>query len=299
MILVTGGTGFIGRTVIQMLSEMGHEIRVLLRPSLHSPQLPLGVSMEVVVCSLEDERGLRAALRGVNMVVHLASAEYNAPQSGDIQQVDIRGSQHLAQAAKAMGVERMFFLSHIGADRASAYPVLKAKGIAEQFMAQEGPPLSVLRSAVAYGPGDHFVQAIIRQAQLLPGFFLLPGDGQTHIQPIRVDDVAAVFTLLADGQNQFEGILGIGGPESLTYEAVVRMVLKSAGIRKRLMRVSPAYLRILTVMFEKTWGRTTLSIPWLDYLSADRVCELDVLPRQFGLFPERLSRSLGYLSQML
>src|SRR5689334_19798549 len=76
MILVTGGTGFVGRALVRQLVANGQQVRTLIRPSPRTPNLPRGVPVEVAVVSLSDERGLRAALRGVDVVYHLAGAEH-------------------------------------------------------------------------------------------------------------------------------------------------------------------------------------------------------------------------------
>ncbi len=79
MILVTGGTGFIGKALVRHLTEAGYPVRLLIRPSRHSPQLPQGVPVEVAVSSLTDRRGLRSAMVGVDVVYHLAGAERRGP----------------------------------------------------------------------------------------------------------------------------------------------------------------------------------------------------------------------------
>ncbi|MBP7355960.1 MAG: NAD-dependent epimerase/dehydratase family protein, partial [Longilinea sp.] len=92
MILVTGGTGFIGQALARQLVLNGHRVRVLLRPAPQSPNLPRHIPVEVALCSLRDERGLRAAMKGVDAIFHLASAE-NASGRADLDEVDIGGAE--------------------------------------------------------------------------------------------------------------------------------------------------------------------------------------------------------------
>jgi uncharacterized protein YbjT (DUF2867 family) len=295
MILVTGGTGFIGQVLVRQLVEMGRPVRILLRPSQISPQLPRGIAFEAAVCSLKDERGLRAAMKGVQGIFHLAGAEQRGTQA-DLQGVDIEGSRLIAHVAAEAGVKRFVYLSHLGADRAAAYPVLKAKGIAERFIIQSGVPYTVVRSALAYGPGDHFTTAVLRLLRLTPLVFLMPGEGKSMLQPIWIDDLVMALVLSMDEASTENRTLSIGGPEFLPFQQICEQVAQVAGIKRMILHVSPATLRILAVWLEHSMKHFPMSIFWQDYLAADRTCELDTLPRLFGLLPERFGRQLGYLS---
>jgi uncharacterized protein YbjT (DUF2867 family) len=294
MILVTGGTGFIGQALIRRLAETGYRIRTLLRPSKKSPNVPKGVTVEAVVCSLADERGLRAAMKGVQGVFHLAGSEY-APGRADLQGVDIDGTRAVAQAASEADVSRLIYLSHLGADRASAYPVLKSKGIAERFIQQSSVPSTVLRTALVYGAGDHFTEPLARLLLSNPWFFLLPGEGDSHIQPIWVEDLVTALVLALEDPQSANQTYAIGGPEYLTFRQVTEIVANALHLKRRIIPVSPAYLRILSIWMEQSWKNYPISIFWQDYLSVDRTCELDVLPRKFGLMPERFAHRLDHL----
>jgi NADH dehydrogenase len=294
MILVTGGTGFIGQELIRHLVERGYQVRILLRPSYQSPRLPRGVAVEAVVCSLKDERGLRAAMKGVDAVFHLAGAEQSGSRA-DLQAVDIDGSRLVAQAASGAGVERLVYLSHLGADRASAFPVLKVKGIAEHFIMQSGVPYTIFRSAVVFGPGDHFTTALVRLLRMSPFVFLLPGNGATFLQPIWVEDLVTSMILSMDTPDAAGQVFSVGGPEYLSFRKIAEMVAAAVRVRRTILSVPPAYIRILTVWLEHNSRAFPMGIFWSDYLAADRTCDLDTLPRMFGLMPERFSHRLDYL----
>jgi uncharacterized protein YbjT (DUF2867 family) len=171
MILVTGGTGFIGQALIRHLVEAGHKVRTLIRPSPRSPNLPRGVPVEVAVSSLNDQRGLLAAMVGVDTVYHLASSEWRGAYAS-LMEVDIRGTQSVVQAAADAGIRRILYVSHLGADRASAYPVFKAKAIAEEFIRRSTIDYTILRTSIIFGQRDGFTTG--SGADIGEPAFLLP-----------------------------------------------------------------------------------------------------------------------------
>jgi uncharacterized protein YbjT (DUF2867 family) len=294
MIFVTGGTGFVGQALIRQLAAMGYRVRTLIRPSKVSPSLPVGVTVEAVVCGLSDARGLRAAMREVKTVFHLAGAEFSGNRP-NLQGVDIDGSRAVAEAARDAGVERILYLSHLGADRASAFPVLKAKGIAERYIIQSTVSYTIFRSAMIYGVGDHLTYPLTRLLRVNPFFFLMPGDGSTQLQPISIDDLVTAMTLALEDPLTVNQVYSIGGPEYLTFRQITAMVAEEIKVKRMMISVPPAYLRILAVWLDQSWRRYPISLFWQDYLAADRTCEIDTLPRLFGLMPERMSKKLEYL----
>jgi NADH dehydrogenase len=294
MILVTGGTGFIGQALIRHLVEEGRAVRTLLRPSRQTPRLPLGVPVEVALSSIGDPRGLRSALAGVETVYHLAGSEWLGTR-GDLEAVEIQGTRALAAAAAEAGVRRIVYLSHLGADRASAWPVLKAKGIAEEFVRRSGLEFTILRASLVFGPGDHFTTGIARLLHIFPLFFPLPGRGQALLQPIWVDDIATCLAWALEKPAALGQTLALGGPEFLTLAQVVEQVMHTLGVGRQFVHVSPVTLRVLAVLWEYLFPASPVSVYWLDYFSSNRTAEIDSVTRQFGLLPARLSQRLDHL----
>ncbi len=294
MILVTGGTGFIGKVLIRQLVELGYPVRTLIRPAPRSPDLPRGVAVDVAVSSLKDERSLRAAMVGIDTVYHLASGEWSGAQAS-LMDIDIQGTRSVIQAAGDAGVRRIFYVSHLGADRASAYPVFKAKAIAEEFIRRSGLDYTILRSAVVFGPNDGFTTGLARIARATPFVFLMPGQGNVLLQPLWIDDLVTCLTWALEDDETRNRVFEIGGPEYLSFQQIVEQVMQASGLSRQIVPVGAPYMRGLTVLLESIFPSLPVSVYWLDYLAVNRTCALDTLPRVFKLMPARFSQNLAYL----
>jgi uncharacterized protein YbjT (DUF2867 family) len=295
MILITGGTGFIGRALVRQFFDSGYPVRTLLRPSPRTPRLPKGVPVEVAVVSLGDIRGLRAALRDVDVIIHLAGTEHLG-RNANLLATDIQGTQNLAQAAKQAGVKRFIYLSHIGADRASAFPVHKAKGIAEEHIRRSGVPYTIVRSSIVFGPEDHFTTNLVSLLRRVPGVFPIPGDGQTRIQPLWVEDLVTCLIWAMENSETINKIYEVGGSEYFTLRQTLEIIMQVTGKRRLLVSLSPPFLRALIVTLETFVPRFPASSFWTDYYAVHRTCPVDNLPRTFGLMPARFTYRLDYLA---
>jgi NADH dehydrogenase len=293
VILVTGGTGFIGQHLVRQLVSQGYEVRLLLRPSPKSPNLPTGLPVQVAVSSFNDPRGLRAALKGINTVIHLAGTESLGIKS-DLDGVDINGTRAITSAAKEVGVDRFLFLSHIGADKASAFPVLKAKAIAENLITHSGVPYTIFRTAVVYGPNDHFTNSLARMIEMSPYILLIPGDGSNMLQPIHIQDLAACVIAALENPDSSNRFYTIGGGESISFLTIIQIIMDKIKMHRRIIPIMPGYMRVISVWLEQS-RRFPVSAYWIDYFAVDRTCALDSLSRDFNLIPARFHQSLEYL----
>ncbi|NOH01502.1 MAG: NAD-dependent epimerase/dehydratase family protein [Chloroflexi bacterium] len=294
MILVTGATGFIGRALVRQLSNIGYPLRALIRPSPRTPRLPKGVPVEVAVVSLSDTRGPRAAMRDVETVFHLASAE-NQGARGDLLATDIQGTQNLVEAAADAGVDRFIYLSHLGAARASGYPAFKAKGIAEEHIRNGGVPYTIIRTSLVYGVEDHFTNNLSRLIRSSVGVFPVPSGGRVVVQPVWVEDLVTCMLWAMQNENTLDQVYEVGGNEFFTLQQIIEIIMDVTRARRLLVPLSPITLRAITVFLEGILPNFPLSSLFLDYFAVNRTTAVDTMPRYFGLMPARFSYRLDYL----
>ncbi len=294
LILLTGGTGQIGRALLPRLLAAGHEVRCLVRPSRRSPHLPAGVPVQLALGRVDDERAVRGALAGVEAVIHLASAEWRG-QRGDLVGTDVEGTRLLAASAAAAGVKRLVYVSHLGADRASGYPVLKAKGIGEEFIRQSGVPHLILRSGLVFGPEDRFTNVIALLVKLAPGALLLPSEGRTTLQPIAIQDLVTCLEWGLLNPELTGQTISIGGPDMYTVRELFELVMDGLGRRRALWSISPIVLRGTAWFMEQILPRAPITAHWLDHLAISGVTELTSVTQAFGFKPTPLNRGLEYL----
>lgn len=293
-ILLTGGTGQVGRALLPRLLAAGHEVRCLVRPSKRTPNLPPNVPVQLALGRVEDERALRGALAGVEVVIHLASAEWRG-QRGNLVSTDVEGTRLLAAAAAEAGVKRMVYVSHLGADRASGYAVLKAKGIAEEFIRQSGVPYLILRSAPVFGPEDRFINVIALLVRLAPGVLLLPSEGRTTLQPIALQDLVTCLEWGLLNPELTGRTIAVGGPDMYTVRELFEQVMDATNRHPAIWSISPVFLRTTAWFLEQVLPRAPITNHWLDLLALSNVTELTSVTQNFGFKPTPLNRSLGYL----
>ena len=294
MILVTGGTGFIGQILVSHLVTLGYPVRLLLNPSRDYPKLPKGISVEVTISSMNDERNLRASMKDIDTVFHLVGTEWKGIHA-EFEEVDNRAARMFSKVAGAMGVQRFIYLSHIGADRSSAYNLLRAKAIAEAAIRESGVPYTIIRSGIVYGQHDHFTTNLKDFILKTRGPLLIPGGDPTLIQPIWVEDLITTLMLCMDDESTINSTLFAGGIETFTFRECLELVMRTIHKKKRIIPIQASFLRRIYIANEQWFPSRIPMYFWLDYMAEDRITALDILPREFGLMPTRMTQNISYL----
>lgn len=298
MILVTGGTGFIGSYLIRHLAGLGKPYRMFLQPGIDQANLPKQTSMNVALSSFDDERGVRSALRDVEVVYHLVGVERSGVKA-NLMETEVSYLERLTSLAAQSGVKRFFYLSHLGADRASAYGLMKAKGIAESIIRKSGLTYTIIRSSMVYGEGDNFTINLARLIKMSPGVVLVPGDGSTLVQPLWVEDLVTSLIWALDMPSTENATIEVGGPEHLPFVDVLKLIGAQLGKRRHYSEFNPVQLSFLTQFLENRIKGFPTTVFWMDYLAENRTCNLDSMPRNFGINPARMKHKIDYLNSTL
>jgi NADH dehydrogenase len=240
VLLLTGATGLVGRSVLGRLAASGTPVRCLVRdPRRLGPDR---VRVQIALGDLADPQSFRNALRGVQTVVHLAATIRDQPR-GSIEELNGIATWRMVEAAGRAGVERFVFFSALGASAHDRTRLLRAKALAEQAV-RDGPVDSVIFApSLVYAPGDPWLTLLGRLA-LLP-VMPISGRGRAVFQPIWADDVARCVCAALDGGRD-AGVAGpaarsrryeLAGPQQLSYDAIVRLALHASGKRRLLVHV--------------------------------------------------------------
>ena len=294
MILITGGTGFIGMELLNQCLESDCPIRLLIHPEEPTLKLPKSVQFDAAICAFSDERGLKAVLQDVDVVYFISLADQSTADI-DLQQIEVGELESFVQASKVAGVERFIYLSHLGADRASAFDLLKAKGIAEHIIKETGIPYTIIRSSIVYGKGDVFSENLARWIRYFPGRVPILGDGNVNLQPLWVRDLVTCMLWALDMPSTENSIIEIGGPEYLTLLEILQIIAQKLRKKRSFFAVNTNQLQRWLRLIRSLHHDFPRTAYWMDYFIENQICALDSIPRIFGINPARFHQNIDYL----
>jgi uncharacterized protein YbjT (DUF2867 family) len=223
VIVVFGGSGFVGRYVVRALAKAGKRVRVAIRrPHLAVDLRVMGDvgQIQLVQANVRNADSVTRALEGADGVVNLVGILFEkGKQTFDSTQA--QGAITVATAAAAAGITRYVHMSAIGADAASKSNYGRTKGEAEAAVLAAVPSATILRPSIVFGPEDDFFNRFAAMARITPALPLIGGGG-TKFQPVYVGDVAqAVLKGLDTGGGTFE----LGGPRTYSFKELLAYII--------------------------------------------------------------------------
>jgi NADH dehydrogenase len=296
MILVAGGTGFIGRAIASELRRQGHPVRVLTRGGKDNPFVK-DRGVELAVGDVREPATLETALAGCDTVicaVQFPGHPVERPKAGfTYDEFDRKGTENLVAAAKKAGVTRFVYLSGAGVGKGRPDEWFVAKDRAEAAVRGSGLTWTILRPSWVYGPRDRSLNRLAMFARLLP-VVPLTGNGKNRVRPVHVDDVAAAVAASLKLPAADDQVIEVGGPQFLTMRQVVRTMLGVMG-KHRLVLPQPAPLvKMVAALLVKAPGHI-LSPRAVDFANAEEDVDTRALHEILGLHPRALAEGVAYL----
>jgi NADH dehydrogenase len=224
IVTVFGGSGFVGRYIVQRMAKLGWRVRVAVRkPNEALFVKTYGVVGQVVPMqvNVRDDESCRRAIEGATAVVYSVGVLFNAGKN-TFEAVQAEGPDRVSRLAAEAGVERFVLLSAIGAEATSPSDYARTKAAGEAAVARHFPDAVILRPSIVFGPEDGFFNRFAGMARLSP---VLPVVGpETKFQPVYVDDVAAVAAKACQGEVE-AGVYELGGPRAASFRALLELML--------------------------------------------------------------------------
>jgi uncharacterized protein YbjT (DUF2867 family) len=285
LILVAGGAGFVGGAIIRELARQGRRVAVLShRPERAATRFP-GMDVEVRAGDAREPDSLRAAVEGVKTIISCMQFPNfpieNKRKGHTFAEVDARGNERLVAAAKDAGIASYVYLSGAGAAPNARYHWYRAKWQAEEAVRGSGLCWTIFRPSWVYGPEDKALNRFAGFARRLP-FVPVIGDGQQRLQPVFVDDVAKA---VADSLGQpaaANQVFEIGGPQELTMDEVLRIMLDVMGKQRPLLHAPAVLLRLAGALLGLVPLPTRpLSPDAVTFITMDALADTTALLRDF------------------
>jgi NADH dehydrogenase len=235
--VVTGAFGFSGQRIAEKLLLRGEKVRTL----TNHPRPGSALFGRVQVCPLDftDTRQLMESMRGASVLYNTYWIRFSYGGLSHEEAVD--NTKTLIRAAEAAGVKRIVHVSITNPSIDSPLAYFRGKAELEQAIQSSSLSYAILRPAVLFGEGDILINNIAFMLKRFP-LFAIPGNGEYHVQPIFVDDLAE---LAVDGGQRLDSYtVDAVGPESYTYLELVKMIRGAVGSSSLIVNLPPGFIRL-------------------------------------------------------
>jgi NADH dehydrogenase len=288
-IVVLGGTGFVGRHLVQRLVAAGHGVTVLSRdPGAHAERL-LAPGALVRRADVHDPAALREAFAGADTVVNLIGILNESGDDGrGFHRVHVALTESVIAACKATGARRLLQMSALNAGRGTSH-YLASRGEAEARVKASGLDWTLFEPSVMFGPGDGLFTrfaALLRLAPVLP--LACP---EARFAPVYVGDVVEAMLRTLDERASIGEVYELYGPEVFTLYDLVRMTARELGLRRYILPLPAPLSRLQGRICDFVPGKPFSSDNWRS-LQVDSVGGIDGLHR-LGIWPTPVSAQLG------
>jgi NADH dehydrogenase len=297
VVTVFGGTGFLGRRVVEHLRKHDFSVRIASRHPNRSRALfgSDDPQLQSVAADIHDQRAVADALAGAYGVVNAVGLYVERGRS-TFHSVHVEAARGVAARAQRNGVERLVQVSGIGADAASPSLYIRKRGEGELAVRAAFADAILMRPAVMFGPGDAFLTTVLALLRSLP-IYPMFGRGLTRLQPAYVEDVAEAIARALQQTERRAVTFECGGPHIYSYEELLRTVAREAGLMPRLMPLPFAAWQALASISE-VLPSPPVTRNQIDLMQIDNVASRDMPGfAELGISPHAVEQILREMLQ--
>jgi len=286
-ILILGGTGFIGRHVVNRLTASDHRVRVPTRRLARArPLLPLP-TVEVIECEISAPDTLVRLLEGASAVINLVGVLHSRqgdPWGPEFEAAHVALPRHLIEACRSQGVTRVLHMSALGTGSPTPLPsmYLRSKAEGERLVRESGLAWTVFRPSVVFGADDRFLNLFASLQRLAPVLPLAGAD--TRFQPIWVGDVAQAFVHALARPQTIGQIYELGGPQVMRLRELAQLAGRLRGCARPVIGLPDWLGRLQATLMAVLPGPTLMSPDNLDSMRIDNVTAGPIAP-ELGITP--------------
>jgi NADH dehydrogenase len=246
-ICVIGGSGFVGRHIVQLLSAQRYQVRVPTRSRERAKELILLPTVDVIAANVHDEARLARLTHGMDAVINLVGVLHDARGERGFEQAHVTLTRKIIAACAANGVRRYVHMSALGADPGGPSEYQRTKGEAEALVRACALTWTIFRPSVVFGRGDRFLNMFAKLLKLMPVMVL--GSPEARFQPVWVEDVAAAFVRSLEDRTAFGQAYDLCGPKVYTLRELVGLAGDISGHPRRIVGLgaSLSYLQALAL----------------------------------------------------
>ena len=291
MILVTGGTGFIGPHVVHALRAAGHDVRALVRDADSKTAKKLADwGVELYPGDVTNAETLRGAVAGCDTVIHLVAIMVRQPEKYD--RIMIGGTRDLVAAAKAEGVKRFVLMSALGTseEHKDVAPYYRAKWEQEQMVAASGIHWVAFRPSFVFGPDGGMLSMLLRQLRFSP---VAPIVGTKRLQQVWVEDVAAFYEAAVAAPEAANRTYDLVGPDAVSWDELYERMKRVLGKKRATFHMPIGLARAGAAVVERLPTGLPITRDALTMLELeDNVADPAPATEAFGVKPISLDEQL-------
>src|SRR5271166_931275 len=298
IVTVFGGTGFLGRRIVRHLRNREYHVRVASRHPERSQRL-FGLDdphLQAVEATVRDEALVAAAIAGADAVVNAVSL-YVEHGDETFHSVHVEAARRVALQARQAGIKHLVHISGIGSDPRSRSLYIRKRGEGELAVQAAFTNAIVIRPAVMFGPDDAFLTTILKLLKRLP-IYPMFGSGHTRLQPAYVEDVAEAVARALQRMVTKAIKFECGGPRVYTYEELLRMLAREAGVKPVIIPVPFAAWQALAWIAE-TMPSPPITRNQVELMQVDNVPSSETpVFGELGISPRAIEETLQEILRM-